>query len=111
MFGIGASPSVSSGVPGYDGDCTVWLHVVGSGPPSTNATLCEEKLSVPLIGDVNVTVPPGVISTVLSPVPPAASWKKLSPVLTAASTGAESAPAASAGAPIRTTMEQAIQGR
>ncbi len=111
MFGIGALPSWSSGTPAYEGDCTVWLQVVGWGPATAKATLCEEALLGALSGDLNVTVPPVVISTVLSPAAPAASWKKLSPAVIVASEVGALDPAATAGTPISATTAQAIHGR
>jgi hypothetical protein len=91
--GIGGAPSVSSGVVGSSGDCTVWLQTAGFGPGSTKSTLWTLELSASLSRDLNVTVPPTAISTELSPDVPASSWKKLSPVWNPAESGGSDLPA------------------
>jgi hypothetical protein len=74
--GIGDLPFWSSGVPGSDGDCSVWLQTtLGFGGSNRKSTLCEPWFVSGEIGDVNVTVPPAVIWTVLSEAGLPTSWK------------------------------------
>jgi hypothetical protein len=110
-------PSVSSGAPGVSGDWTVWLHTVGFGLASSNATLWTEVFSG-RTRDLKVTVPPGVICTELSVCALPCSWKKLSPVSIVASTsalpalGADAAsPHASAGTPAAAPTAHTIHGK
>ena len=110
--GIGALPSVSR--PGTPPASCVWLQDVGW-VSKLKSTLWTAEL-VSLTGDVNVTFPPGVIVTELSPAEPAVSWKKLSPVTKAASVGASirpppGSPQASAGTPTSAMAAHTSHGK